>query len=79
MNMLASGLALERVGVLAELDPFALQEVAAVMQPVKLAGGAMLFEQGDPGDTLYIVAHGRLRVSVAGPRGGRRVLAELGR
>lgn len=77
--MLASGLPLERVGVLAELDPVALQEVAAVMQPVKLAGGAMLCEQGDAGDTLYIVAHGRLRVSVAGGRGGRRVVAELGR
>src|SRR5690606_7448665 len=31
MNMLASGLPLERVGVLAELDALALQEVAAVM------------------------------------------------
>ncbi|MCC7081660.1 MAG: cyclic nucleotide-binding domain-containing protein [Burkholderiales bacterium] len=79
MNMLASGLPLERVGVLAELDPFALQEVAAVMQPVKLAGGAMLCDQGDAGDTLYIVVHGRLRVSVAGARGGRRIVAELGR
>jgi predicted acylesterase/phospholipase RssA/CRP-like cAMP-binding protein len=79
MNMLASGLPLERVGVLAELDPLALQEVAAVMQPVKLAGGAMLFDQGEVGDTLYIVVHGRLRVSVAAERGGRRVVAELGR
>jgi predicted acylesterase/phospholipase RssA len=79
MNMLASGLALERVGVLAELDAFALQEVAAVMQPVQLAGGAMLFDQGEAGDTLYIVVHGRLRVSVAGARGARRVVAELGR
>ncbi|MGH8663354.1 MAG: patatin-like phospholipase family protein [Burkholderiales bacterium] len=79
MNMLASGLPLERVGVLAELDPFALQEVAAVMQPLQLAGGAMLFDQGEAGDTLYIVVHGRLRVSVAGGRGGRRVVAELGR
>ena len=79
MNMLASGLPLERVGVLAELDAFALQEVAAVMQPVQLAGGAMLFDQGEAGDTLYIVVHGRLRVSVAGGRGVRRVVAELGR
>jgi predicted acylesterase/phospholipase RssA len=49
------------------------------MQPVQLAGGAMLFDQGEPGDTLYIVAHGRLRVSVAAARGARRVVAELGR
>src|SRR5690606_16648921 len=79
MNMLISGLPLERVGGLGELDPIAVQEVAAVMQPVRLTGGAMLFDQGDAGETLYIVVHGRLRVSVAGPRGGRRIIAELGR
>ncbi len=79
MNMQASGIALERVGVFADLDPYALQEVAAVMQPVSLVGGAVLFDEGDTGDTLYIVMHGRLRVSVAGPHGRRRVVAELGR
>ncbi|MCC6532573.1 MAG: patatin-like phospholipase family protein [Burkholderiales bacterium] len=79
MNMQASGLALERVGVLADLDAYALHEVAAVMQPVTIAGGVMLFDEGDCGDTLYIVVHGRLRVSVAGSRGVRRVVAELGR
>jgi len=79
MNMQAAGLALERVGVLADLDAYALQEVAAVMHPIALAGGAMLFEEGDVGDTLYIVVHGRLSVSVAGSNNGRRVIAELGR
>ncbi len=77
--MQAGGLALDRVGVLQELDAVALQEIAAVMQPVNLSGGAMLFDYGDTGDTLYIVAHGRLQVSVPAPRGGRRVIAELGR
>lgn len=79
MNMQAAGLALERVGVLADLDAYALQEVAAVMQPIALAGGAMLFEEGEVGDTLYIVVHGRLAVSVAGSNGSRRIIAELGR
>ena len=77
--MHAAGLALDRVGVLQELDPGALLEIAAVMQPVNLPGGARLFDQGDIGDALYIVAHGRLQVSVPAGRGGRRVIAELGR
>lgn len=77
--MHAAGLALDRVGVLQDLDPGALLEIAAVMQPVNLPGGARLFDQGDVGDTLYIVAHGRLQVSVPGHRGRRRVIAELGR
>lgn len=79
MNMQSSGLALENVGVLADLDAYALQEVAAVMLPVRVAGGSMLFDQGDFGDSLYIVVHGRLAVSVAGGNGSRRVVAELGR
>jgi predicted acylesterase/phospholipase RssA/CRP-like cAMP-binding protein len=79
MNMNAAGLALERVGVFQDLDTAALHEIAAVMEPINLPGGVMLFDQGDSGDTLYIVAHGRLQVSVPGARGGRRVVAELGR
>jgi NTE family protein len=79
MSLQASGFALERVGVLADLDAGALQEVAAVMRTVRLAGGEMLFDEGQAGDALYIVVHGRLRVSVAGQRGRRRVIAELGR
>ena len=77
--MHSAGLSLDRVGVLQELDAGALLEVAAVMQPVNLPGGARLFDQGDIGDALYIVAHGRLRVSVPAERGRRRVIAELGR
>ena len=77
--MQAAGLALDRVGVLQELDPGSLLEVAAVMQPVSLPGGARLFDQGDIGDALYIVAHGRLQVTVPAGRGARRVIAELGR
>ena len=79
MNMQSSGLALENVGVLADLDAYALQEVAAVMRPVTLSGGDMLFDEGDFGDTLYIVVHGRLAISVATANGLRRVVAELGR
>jgi len=79
MNMQASGLAPESVGLLADLDAHALREIGAVMEPVTLAGGAMLFDEGDIGDTLYIVVHGRLAVSVAGPNDSRRAIAELGR
>ena len=77
--MHAAGLALDRVGVLQELDAGALLEIAAVMQPLNLPGGARLFDQGELGDALYIVAHGRLRVTVPAERGRRRVIAELGR
>jgi len=79
MNIQTAGFALDQVGVLQDLDAVALKEVAAVMQPTRLSSGTMLFDEGDTGDTLYIVAHGRLRVSVMTPSGGRRIVAELGR
>lgn len=75
----ASHSALGQVGVLHGLDPDALREIGGAMRSLHLPGGAMLFDQGDSGDTLYIVAHGLLRVSVAGPNGTRRTIAELGR
>lgn len=79
MSVNTGGYALDRVGVFRDLDAQALQEIAGVMVPVRLAGGSMLFDEGEQGDTLYIVAHGRLRVSVGVPQGERRTVAELGR
>lgn len=46
---------------------------------VRLPGGAVLFRQGDPGDSLYIVAHGRLQVVVEHPDGASEVVAHVGR
>jgi predicted acylesterase/phospholipase RssA len=77
--MQSAGLALDLVGILQDLDAESLAEIAAVMQPLSLPGGQLLFDQGDSGDSLYIVAHGRLQVSVPGVKGARRVVAELGR
>jgi len=39
-----------------------LAEVASLLEPVALPAGASLFTQGDHGDSLYIVAQGRLRI-----------------
>jgi NTE family protein/lysophospholipid hydrolase len=47
------------------LDEAPLRDLEAELQPVRLSGGEALFRQGDPGDCLYIVTHGRLRVSIA--------------
>lgn len=41
--------------------------------------GAVVIHQGDPADGLYIVAAGRLQVSVVAETGERRILAEVGR
>ena len=47
-------------------------------RPVKLAPEQVLFLAGDPGDGCYHVGKGLLKVSVASPAGGERILAILG-
>jgi CRP/FNR family transcriptional regulator, cyclic AMP receptor protein len=47
-------------------------------RPVKLAPDQVLFLAGDPGDGCYHVEKGLLKVGVASPAGGERILAILG-
>ncbi len=42
------------------LDDQRHADLVQSMQPVELRGGQWLFEQGDPGDSLYLLARGRL-------------------
>lgn len=60
------------------VDRPALIDLETEFEPVALYGGEQLFRQGDPGDSLYIVVSGRLRVEATAPDGTRTVLAELG-
>lgn len=39
-----------------------LYHIAQITEDVKLGAGETLFEQGDPGSTMYIIARGRVRV-----------------
>ncbi len=56
----------------------AWEEVEASLEWLSLPGGAVLFREGDPSDSLYILIRGRLRASVQTPN-AERVLGEIGR
>ena len=73
------GIALHRSRLFGALDGAVLRDVEADLELVTLRGGEMLFRQGDPGDALYLVVNGRLRVVARQQTGEERVLAELGR
>jgi predicted acylesterase/phospholipase RssA/CRP-like cAMP-binding protein len=61
------------------LDEAMLQDIEGKVEWLHIQGGEVLFREDDPGDALYIVLYGRLRV-VAGAGGkGERVLGEAGR
>jgi CRP-like cAMP-binding protein len=46
------------------LEPAARAAVAREMRDVTLEGGSMLFARGDPGNDIYLVIEGRIRLSV---------------
>jgi predicted acylesterase/phospholipase RssA/CRP-like cAMP-binding protein len=62
----------------AALDEATRLELADQLEPVQAAAGQVIFRQGDPGEGLFVVVSGRLRISVAAD-GSERVLYDLGR
>jgi predicted acylesterase/phospholipase RssA/CRP-like cAMP-binding protein len=48
-------------------------------EPLALPGGEVLMRQGDDPDALYLIAVGRLRVSITRADGSENILNELGR
>jgi predicted acylesterase/phospholipase RssA/CRP-like cAMP-binding protein len=44
------------------LDRGVLESIAEQLEPVHVPAGGVFIEQGDPGDCLYVLFHGRLRV-----------------
>lgn len=46
-----------------------LAALAAVMQPQTFAADTVLFEKGAPGDTMYLILEGQLRIYATDPEG----------
>ena len=60
------------------LDEPTLRDLEGELEIVRISGGKILFLQGDPGDSLYVVINGRLRVSVELPSGKQQTVGEVG-
>lgn len=61
-----------------ELDTAALHDLQAELEWHQLSHGEALFYAGDPGDAMFIVVNGRLRVSINLPDGSERAVGEVG-
>ena len=66
------------VNLLGTLDANALRDWQAELDWCQLSHGEILFNQGDPGDSMYIVVNGRLRICAMLPNGHERELDEIG-
>jgi CRP-like cAMP-binding protein len=68
---------LSRVDILRSLPPHEIQALVPYVLHVNLPPGEVVFEQGDPGDALYIIEQGK--VAILRAEGGRtNTLAHLG-
>jgi CRP/FNR family transcriptional regulator, cyclic AMP receptor protein len=59
-----------------ELSPELLARLAGLSHVLRVPRGAMLFQQGDEGDSLYAVMEGLVRITVSG-QGGREFIIGL--
>ncbi len=71
--------ALSHCRLFAGLCPEALQAIARTLRVRRFRRGEVLFHEGDPGDALFIVASGAVKVVVPSEEGGEAILATLRR
>ena len=70
--------AARRNAVFAELGPVEAQDVSALGSAVEHAVGDVIFADGDPGDALYVIVSGSVRIAKATPESvDRKTLATL--
>ena len=53
---------LRRTPLFATLDQDAAASLRASMNEIELARGELLFHEGDPGDSLYVVLRGKIKL-----------------
>ncbi|HET9450787.1 MAG TPA: cyclic nucleotide-binding domain-containing protein, partial [Aggregicoccus sp.] len=77
--MPADATLLAEVPLFATLDDAERALLAAQLDEVQVAAGARVFNRGDPGGAIYIVAEGEVQISVEDTTGQRIVFETAGR
>jgi CRP/FNR family cyclic AMP-dependent transcriptional regulator len=60
------------------LDTEAQQALESSMTEVRVSRGQSLFDEGDPGDRLYVITDGKIKLGRTSPDGRENLLAILG-
>ena len=69
--------ALRSVPLFRALDDEAAAELCALLTMREVAAGTSLFNRGEPGDAMYLIENGRVRISVKDTDGHDTTLAEM--
>lgn len=67
-----------RAPLFTALDDASAASLRATMETVRLAKGATLFSEGDPGEHLYVIVEGKLKLGTSSGDGRENLLSILG-
>lgn len=70
-----SALALEKVALFADLDAESMRELATVMKRRTFRPGEIIFHRDDPGQVLYVLRTGKVKIFMTSPDGQEVALA----
>jgi CRP/FNR family cyclic AMP-dependent transcriptional regulator len=70
--------ALARAGIFQGVDPSAVQDLKAALEPVSFPRAHVIFAEGELGDRLYIVLSGKVKIGRRSPDGRENLLAVFG-
>lgn len=69
---------LQRAPLFAALDDEQAADLRTSMTEVSMARGEVLFNEGEPGDRLYVIADGKLKLHRTSPDGRENMVAVIG-
>ena len=69
---------LARSGIFQGVDPDAAEALAKEMETIDARKGEILFSEGEPGDSLYIVLTGKLKIGRRAGDGRQNLIAVMG-
>ena len=69
---------LSRAGIFQGVEPNAASALTSQLQPADFPRGRTVFAQGEPGDRLYIIISGKVKIGNRSPNGQETLLAILG-
>lgn len=69
---------LSEAGILRHVEPATASAMIKQLHTTEFAAGQIIFAQGDPGDRVYIIVTGKVKISLRGPGGRENLRAIMG-
>jgi CRP-like cAMP-binding protein len=69
---------LARAGIFQGVDPAAIEVLTESLERVEFPRGTVIFNEGEPGDRLYIIVSGKVKIVRSAPDGRENLLTILG-